>query len=52
MTGAAWYEALLRKYPQIEQQHLPQKHIASYLGISPVFLSNIRRAKPVEKEKN
>lgn len=50
MTGAERYEALLKKYPGIEQR-LPQKHIASYLGISPVFLSNIRRRKPVSTRK-
>ena len=41
LSGAARYEALLLKYPSIEQR-LPQKHIASYLGITPVFLSQIR----------
>jgi len=51
MTGAERYEALLKKYPGIEQ-HLPQKHIASYLGISPVFLSNIRKGKPGKEVKN
>lgn len=44
MTGAERYEALLQKYPGIEQR-MPQKHIASYLGISPVFLSKIRGRK-------
>lgn len=42
LSGAQRYEALRLKYPTIEQR-LPQKHIASYLGISPVFLSQIRR---------
>lgn len=41
MTGAERYEVFLQKYPGIEQR-MPQKHIASYLGISPVFLSKIR----------
>lgn len=41
LSGAERYEALLKKYPSIEQR-LPQKHIASWLGISPVFLSQIR----------
>lgn len=43
MNGAERYEALLKKYPTIEQ-HLPQKHIASFLGITPVFLSQIRKS--------
>ncbi|KAA0989121.1 Crp/Fnr family transcriptional regulator [Dyadobacter aurulentus] len=42
LSGAERYEALLYKYPGIEQR-LPQKHIASYLGITPVFLSKIRK---------
>ena len=42
MSGADRYDALLKKYPTIEQR-LPQKHIASYLGITPVFLSQIRK---------
>jgi CRP-like cAMP-binding protein len=41
-TGAQRYKALLEKYPTIDQR-LPLKHIASYLGITPVFLSQIRR---------
>jgi len=44
MSGAERYEALIQKYPNIEQR-LPQKHIASYLGITPVFLSKIRAGK-------
>lgn len=50
MSGAEQYEALIKKYPALEQ-HLPQKHIASYLGITPVFLSQIRKsfAKPENK---
>ncbi|CAG5072490.1 hypothetical protein DYBT9623_04170 [Dyadobacter sp. CECT 9623] len=47
MSGAARYEALLSKYPGIEQR-LPQRHIASYLGITPVFLSKIRKVKPAK----
>jgi len=35
------YTRFLRKYPQIAKQ-VPQKQIASYLGITPVFLSMIR----------
>lgn len=42
MTGAQRYEALIAKYPTLEQR-LPQKHIASFLGITPVFLSQIRK---------
>lgn len=42
MNGADRYHALLVKYPKIENR-LAQKHIASYLGITPVFLSMIRR---------
>lgn len=44
MNGAERYEALIKKYPTLEQR-MPQKHIASYLGISPVFLSQIRGKK-------
>jgi CRP/FNR family cyclic AMP-dependent transcriptional regulator len=42
MNGEALYKTLIQKYPTLEQR-LPQKHIASYLGISPVFLSQIRK---------
>lgn len=42
MNGADRYHALLVKYPKIENR-LAQKHIASYLGITAVFLSMIRR---------
>ena len=42
MTGAERYEALIQKYPLLEQR-LPQKYIASYLGVTPVFLSQIRK---------
>ncbi|TWW00294.1 Crp/Fnr family transcriptional regulator [Chitinophaga pinensis] len=42
MTGAERYEALITKYPDLEQR-LPQKYIASFLGITPVFLSQIRK---------
>jgi len=35
------YHAFIEKYPQIVQQ-VPQKQIASYLGITPEFLSHIR----------
>lgn len=36
------YEDFSSKYPQLEQR-VAQKHIASYLGITPVFLSMLRR---------
>ncbi|MDR6805503.1 CRP-like cAMP-binding protein [Dyadobacter sp. BE34] len=42
MTGAERYEALITKYPTLEQR-MPQRYIASYLGITPVFLSQIRK---------
>jgi len=35
------YQAFIKQYPTIYQQ-IPLKHIASYLGISPEFLSKIR----------
>ena len=38
------YHAFLEKYPQIVQL-VPQKQIASYLGITPEFLSHIRAKK-------
>jgi CRP-like cAMP-binding protein len=41
MTGEARYIDLLERYPQLVQR-VPQKYIASYLGITPVFLSQIR----------
>jgi CRP-like cAMP-binding protein len=42
MSGLERYQALLEKYPQIEQR-LAQKYIASFLGMTPVFLSQIRK---------
>lgn len=48
MTGAQRYEAFLKKYPALPQR-IPQKYLASYLGITPVFLSQIR-AKNTGKE--
>ncbi|MBO9727986.1 MAG: Crp/Fnr family transcriptional regulator [Chitinophaga sp.] len=42
ITGAERYARLLKKYPSIDQR-MPLKHIASYLGITPVFLSQIRK---------
>lgn len=41
MTGEARYTDLLQRYPKLVQR-VPQKYIASYLGITPVFLSQIR----------
>lgn len=38
------YENYLKKYPQIASR-VPLKHIASYLGITPEFLSAIRSQK-------
>ena len=35
------YDAFIVKYPQIVQK-VPQKQIASYLGITPEFLSHLR----------
>jgi CRP-like cAMP-binding protein len=43
MNGTERYLALRVKYPKIESR-LAQKHIASYLGITPVFLSMIRKS--------
>jgi len=42
ITGAERYARLLKKYPSIDQR-MPLKYIASYLGITPVFLSQIRK---------
>ncbi len=36
------YQLFLKKYPQVVQR-VPLKHIASYLGITPEFLSVIRK---------
>jgi CRP-like cAMP-binding protein len=36
------YQAFLQRFPGMEQ-YVPQKHIASYLGITPEFLSKIRK---------
>ncbi|GAA0523973.1 Crp/Fnr family transcriptional regulator [Chitinophaga japonensis] len=41
MNGEARYLDLLQRYPALVQ-NVPQKYIASYLGITPVFLSQIR----------
>lgn len=42
MTAEERYQYFIKKYPTLEQ-FVPQKHIASYLGITPEFLSKIRR---------
>ncbi len=41
-TAEERYEDFLKRYPTLEQ-YVPQKYIASYLGITPEFLSKIRR---------
>ena len=42
MKGAERYEWFMKTYP-VFAQRIPQKYIASYLGITPEFLSNIRK---------
>ena len=42
LTASERYEAFLQTYPTLEQR-VPQKEIAAYLGITPEFLSMIRR---------
>jgi CRP-like cAMP-binding protein len=41
-TAEERYISLIKTYPNLEQ-HAPQKYIASYLGITPEFLSKIRK---------
>ncbi|SDF20339.1 cAMP-binding domain of CRP or a regulatory subunit of cAMP-dependent protein kinases [Mucilaginibacter pineti] len=41
-TAEERYELFQKQYPRLEQR-IAQKHIASYLGITPVFLSMIRK---------
>lgn len=41
-TAEERYLYFIKKYPQLEQR-LPQKQVAAYLGITPEFLSMIRR---------
>jgi len=41
LTAEERYNNFINKYPQVVQQ-VTQKQIASYLGITPEFLSNIR----------
>lgn len=40
------YRNFQKRYPQLEQ-YVPLKYIASYLGITPEFLSKIRRKKSI-----
>ena len=47
-TAAERYDYFCNKYPFLAQR-LPQTHIASYLGITPEFLSKLR--KQIAKEK-
>lgn len=42
MDGYERYRSLLEQYPDIEA-HVPQYHIASYLGITPVSLSRFKK---------
>jgi CRP-like cAMP-binding protein len=44
MTAEERYEVFIQKYPHIAQR-VTQKQIASYLGITPEFLSTIRARK-------
>lgn len=41
-SAAQRYKRFQRQYPTLEQR-ISQKHIASYLGITPVFLSMLRK---------
>lgn len=41
-TAEQRYKDFIRRYPSLEQR-IPQKQIAAYLGITPVFLSMLRR---------
>lgn len=42
LTAEERYRLFVEKYPQFEQR-IPQKQIAQYLGITPEFLSKLRR---------
>lgn len=42
LTAERRYLDFIEKYPAFSQR-IPQKHIASYLGITPVFLSMLRK---------
>ena len=41
MTSEERYRQFREKYPEFDRR-IPQKHIASYLGMTPEFFSNIR----------
>lgn len=43
-TAKERYESFLQEYPNLSQR-ISQKHIASYLGITPEFLSMLRKRK-------
>lgn len=44
LTAVERYEKLIRYFPDVEQ-HVTQRHIASYLGIAPQSFSRIKRHK-------
>jgi len=41
-TAEQRYTDFIKQYPQLEQR-IPQKYVASYLGMTPVFLSVLRK---------
>ncbi len=41
LTAQERYEAFCKRYPSL-MQALPQKHIASYIGVTPEFLSKMK----------
>jgi CRP-like cAMP-binding protein len=41
-TAEQRYLDFITKYPHLEQR-IPQKHVAAYLGMTPVFLSMLRK---------
>lgn len=45
LTAEERYHSFILKYPQIAKQ-VTQKQIASYLGITPEFLSTLKKTKP------
>ncbi|WP_191967988.1 Crp/Fnr family transcriptional regulator [Rhizosphaericola mali] len=44
LTALERYALFQERYPKLEQR-ITQKHIASYLGVTPIFLSRIRKRK-------
>ena len=44
------YNNLEEKYPNIHNR-IPQRMIASYLGITPVHLSNLKKSRNISIEK-